>query len=61
MLRLVLVGFIIIQAMMLADRSEHINHLQEYIRSNQLPVPAFPMREGKVTQEIEVEICVVNS
>ena len=41
----------------IADQQKHIVVLEEYIQDNDLPVPAYPLKDGPVVFEIEVPVC----
>lgn len=59
LLVLVVVQSMLIIAMGFGHREDrvHIKILEEYIRDNHLPVPAFPVKNGPIVFEIEVPVC----
>lgn len=41
----------------IADQKTHIQVLEAYIQENDLPVPAYPVKDGPVVFEIKVPVC----
>jgi hypothetical protein len=39
------------------EQRAHIEYLESYIQENNLPTPAFPLKDGPVVFEIDVPVC----